>query len=202
MRTRGLVFGVCLVASVCLTACGSTAPTQSSKGRSPISTQPAACKSGGSGRAVTLGWPPPQAPNVFTWGEGDLCPQAIIDVNGPETGGQTVGNATVNGTTDSAVYITWKSWGGAEAIGHGEQNYDPPSGGNGPCYSNVGCLCGTSCGRGHAIVVAFMPGICYGHRVYRAVEWYFPAKRQSFTPDVSKIPDRGFRTICSKTNRN
>jgi hypothetical protein len=65
-------------------------------------------------------------------------------------------------------HITWQSWGGPQAIGHGLAEYVGP---------NQSVATGT---QKPATVVAFNLGTCGGKLMYQAVEWYFPGQHQSF----------------------
>jgi hypothetical protein len=72
--------------------------------------------------------------------------------------------------TGLVTHITWRSWGGARASGTGTSDYVGP---------------GQSVATGsqeRVTVVAFNRGSCHGRDMYRAVEWYFPAHSQSFSP--------------------
>jgi hypothetical protein len=63
--------------------------------------------------------------------------------------------------------VTWKSWGGAQAVGFGTGNFDPP---DQPVAASR---------PEPATVVAFDPGTCLHTFMYRQVEWYFPGEGQS-----------------------
>jgi hypothetical protein len=72
--------------------------------------------------------------------------------------------------TGLVSHITWRSWGGARASGTGMSDYVGP---------------GQSVATGTqqpVTVVAFNRGTCHGTYMYRAVEWYFPAHGQHFSP--------------------
>lgn len=71
--------------------------------------------------------------------------------------------------------ITWESWGGARAIGHGTSTYVAP-------YQSTAQ--GT---QETATVVAFDLGSCSGTLMYRAVEWYFPQHGGEF--DLANYTD-------------
>jgi hypothetical protein len=68
--------------------------------------------------------------------------------------------------------VSWRSWGGAEAIGSGIAYYDPP---------NVPVDRAT---KEQATVVAFNRGTCSGKYTYQTIEWYFPQSGGSFNPNV------------------
>jgi len=68
-------------------------------------------------------------------------------------------------------HIRWSAWGGDEAVGHGDAEYDWP----GTAVAANGFSSG-------ARVVAFHLGSCRGRRSYNALEWYFPKYGQSFDP--------------------
>jgi hypothetical protein len=70
--------------------------------------------------------------------------------------------------TGLVKHITWQSWGGPQAIGHGLAEYVGP---------NQSVATGT---QKPATVVAFNLGTCDGKLMYQAVEWYFPGQHQSF----------------------
>lgn len=149
------------------------------------------------GPAVTLGWAPPEQATMFNWGEGREEPQAIISVDSLES---------PSGAFNAAVSIVWQSWGGPTAIGRSSLWYVPPGSTGVTGCTPMGCqpvICGNNCQRGHVVVVAFMRGTCYGHRVYGAVEWYSPSTGQKFGPSVSAVPvSRRSRTYCGRSNRN
>jgi hypothetical protein len=72
--------------------------------------------------------------------------------------------------TGLVTHITWRSCGGARAAGAGTSDYVGP---------------GQSVATGsqeRVTVVAFNRGSCHGRDMYRAVEWYFPAHGQRFSP--------------------
>ena len=182
------LLAVCMAAGVALAACGS--PTQaSSHVTTTIQAPPVA------GPTVTLGWAPPDQPTIFNWGEGREEPQAIVSVD----------SLSSPSAFNAALSIVWQSWGGPRAIGRGRVWYVPPGTTGDTGCSSLGCglvLC-PSCQRGHYVVVAFMRGTCYGHRVYRAVEWYSPSMGQKFEPSISDIPvSRATRTYCGRSNPN
>jgi hypothetical protein len=71
--------------------------------------------------------------------------------------------------TGLLTHITWKSWGGADAVGSGKSDYVGP---------------GQSVATGseqRATVEAFRLGKCHGKLMYKAVEWYFPQHGQAFS---------------------
>jgi hypothetical protein len=72
--------------------------------------------------------------------------------------------------TGLVEHITWSSWGGPTATGHGVAYYDPP---NKPVAEST---------PQRATIVAFGLGTCAGHRAYLKVEWYFPEHGQKFNP--------------------
>src|SRR5271157_5255980 len=65
--------------------------------------------------------------------------------------------------TGLVQHIRWSAWGGGEAVGHGDAEYDWP----GTAVAANGFSSG-------ARVVAFHLGSCRGRRSYNALEWYFP----------------------------
>jgi len=89
-----------------------------------------------------------------TQGFGDARPTSIY--NGGDPTGYVSG-------------VTWSSWGGARAIGHGRGWYVSPT---------------EFVSQGHhasAVIIASNLGICDGHWVYRTVGWYFPARGEKFS---------------------
>ncbi|MGI8713785.1 MAG: hypothetical protein ACR2NR_11505 [Solirubrobacteraceae bacterium] len=64
--------------------------------------------------------------------------------------------------------VTWRRWGGAQAIGHGMADWVWP----GWCVA-----CGSV--ELPATVVAFGRTTCQGHAAYSLVEWYFPSRGMS-----------------------
>ena len=76
--------------------------------------------------------------------------------------------------------ISWKSWGGSEAIGIGKAEYVGP---------REVVATGT---EESATVVAFNLGKCDGKLMYQAVEWYFPQHGQTFRPSH-------YENVCSGT---
>jgi hypothetical protein len=111
---------------------------------------PGRAAASGPGRsAPTLGlaWP------VTSRGYGEVQP-AVIDNGGDPTG--------------LVTKITWESWGGPIAIGHGTTTWVPPQ---------------AAVGQGRqerATVVAYRLGVCGGHPAYQAVQHYFPGHGETF----------------------
>jgi hypothetical protein len=71
--------------------------------------------------------------------------------------------------TGLLTHITWKSWGGPDAVGTGKTDYVGP---------------GQSVATGkeeQATVEAFKLGKCHRKLMYKAVEWYFPQHGQAFS---------------------
>lgn len=82
--------------------------------------------------------------------------------------------------TGLLTHITWKSWGGADAVGTGKSDYVGP---------------GQSVASGseqRATVEAFKLGKCHGKLMYKAVEWYFPQHGQAFSSSH-------YENICAGT---
>lgn len=82
--------------------------------------------------------------------------------------------------TGLLTHITWKSWGGADAVGSGKSDYVGP---------------GQSVATGseqRATVEAFKLGKCHGKLMYQAVEWYFPQHGQAFSASH-------YENICAGT---
>jgi len=107
--------------------------------------------------APTLGFPSPTPkfdPASGARGWGTIRPSAISN------GGPFVG----------LTNIAWSTWGGAKAEGRGRGIYIPPGG---SIVNEVSAP---------VVVVAFKLGTCDNHRVYTAVEWYYPSKGQAFNP--------------------
>lgn len=71
--------------------------------------------------------------------------------------------------TSLVVNVKWSSWGGARAVGHGRADWVWP----GWCVA-----CGSV--ELPATVVAFGRTSCQGHFAYAYVEWFFPARGQTF----------------------
>ncbi len=71
--------------------------------------------------------------------------------------------------TSFVVKVTWHSWGGGRAVGHGKADWVWP----GWCVA-----CGSV--ELPATVVAFGRTTCQGHSAYSHVEWYFPSRGMSF----------------------
>lgn len=76
--------------------------------------------------------------------------------------------------------VSWRSWGGREAVGTGTGYYDPPGK---PIAESV---------SERATVVAFDLGNCGGRSTYQAVEWYFPSSGGTFDPN-------NYLDVCSWT---
>jgi len=74
--------------------------------------------------------------------------------------------------------VTWSTWGGAQAIGHGTSLYVGPDRAVSEGVTES------------AVIVAFKLGDCGTGPAYTAVEWYFPAEGQSFDPNV-------YETTCT-----
>ncbi len=82
--------------------------------------------------------------------------------------------------TGLLTHITWKSWGGPDAVGTGKTDYVGP---------------GKSVATGseqRATVEAFKLGKCHGKLMYKAVEWYFPQHGQAFSSSH-------YQNICAGT---
>jgi hypothetical protein len=82
--------------------------------------------------------------------------------------------------TGLLTHITWKSWGGPDAVGSGKSDYVGP---------------GQSVAAGseqRATVEAFRLGKCHGKQMYKAVEWYFPQHGQAFSASH-------YENICAGT---
>lgn len=101
----------------------------------------------------------------ITKGYGSVRPSTI------DNGGDPTGIVTD---------VSWKSWGGAQAIGTGMGYYDPP---NVPVYRST---------KERTTVVAFDLGTCNGKYMYQAIEWYFPESGGSFNPT-------NYLNVCSWT---
>lgn len=100
-----------------------------------------------------------------TRGYGSVRP-AIIDNGGDPTG--------------IVTDVTWRTWGGPQAIATGMGYYDPP---NVPASRSI---------KERTTVVAFDLGTCSGRYMYQAIEWYFPESGGSFDPG-------NYINICSWT---
>jgi hypothetical protein len=72
--------------------------------------------------------------------------------------------------TGEVEHIHWTGWGGSQAIGEGDAEYDWP----GTSVASNGDTSG-------ARVVAFHLGTCRGRPSYNAIEWYFPKYGQTFS---------------------
>jgi hypothetical protein len=81
--------------------------------------------------------------------------------------------------TSAVTGITWKSWGGPQAVGDGMSEYIPPNAASAADGSQQSVT-----------IVAFNLGNCGGVPAYTSVEWYFPEYGGSF------IPDQG-ESICT-----
>lgn len=101
----------------------------------------------------------------ITKGYGSVRPSTI------DNGGDPTGIVTD---------VSWKSWGGAQAIGSGMGYYDPP---NVPVFRST---------KERTTVVAFDLGTCNGTYMYQAIEWYFPESGGSFNPT-------NYLNVCSWT---
>lgn len=66
--------------------------------------------------------------------------------------------------------VTWSSWGGAQAIGHGTSYWTPLDGTTADSLARP------------ATIVAYQLGMCHGTLMYRAAKWYFPGEGESFEP--------------------
>jgi hypothetical protein len=77
--------------------------------------------------------------------------------------------------TGDVGLVTWDSWGGARATGHGTSTYVAP---------DQATAQGT---QERADIVAFDLGDCAGQYMYRKVQWYFPEHGQTF--DVTAAED-------------
>jgi hypothetical protein len=71
--------------------------------------------------------------------------------------------------TGLVTSITWRGWGGAQAVGTGRSDYVGP---------NQAVAAGT---LESVRIVAFDLGTCHGRYMYAAVEWYFPQHGQAFS---------------------
>jgi hypothetical protein len=100
-------------------------------------------------------------PNVQ--GYGEVRPTTINN-NGDPTG--------------TVTSITWDSWGGTQATGHGTSVYVGP---------NQSTAQGT---EQPATVVAFDLGVCQGKAAYLGIEWFFPQQGQTFDPTT-------YRNTCT-----
>jgi hypothetical protein len=130
-----------------------TAATASTPPAGPPGTTPSQPASAPPAPPVTLG----QLAGVFAHGSGFGQAEPVKIFNGGDP-------------TGLVTNIVWQSWGSARAIGTGTSEYVGPS-------QSV------ATGTAQAVtVVAFRLGTCDGKRMYRAVEWYFPQRGQSFDP--------------------
>jgi hypothetical protein len=108
-----------------------------------------------------------RAAGIFAHGEGFGQVRPVTIFNGGDP-------------TGLVAHISWKSWGGARAVGTGKSTYVGP---------NQIVAQGT---QQSATVVAFDRGTCHGKLMYRAVEWYFPQHGQAFDP-------HRYENICTGT---
>jgi hypothetical protein len=77
--------------------------------------------------------------------------------------------------TGLVTSITWHGWGQGQAVGTGRSTYVAPNQ-------------AVAQGRTEPVrIVAFGLGVCDGHYMYAAVEWYFPQHKQVF--DASQFED-------------
>jgi hypothetical protein len=90
--------------------------------------------------------------------------------HGSEGFGQVRPKVVFNGgdPTGLVTSITWHDWGQPQAVGTGRAEYVAP---------NQSVAQGT---LEQARIVAFDLGMCNGHYMYAAVEWYFPQHKQVF----------------------
>lgn len=99
------------------------------------------------------------------------------------TGFGSVRPREINANGDGTSYaedITWQSWGGPTATGHGTAAWVPPDGISADATPTS------------ALVVASDLGDCRGHLGYRTVVWYFPGKGET-APE----PGAGYHRICT-----
>ncbi len=128
-----------------------------------IPAQPSACpnEATGTGAVPVLGRP--WGPGVK--GYGEIRPTEINN----------------NGDATSFVRnISWDSWGGEQAVGHGTAYYVAPNQSSAQATPQA------------ATVVAFMLAACGGKTAYGAVEWYFPQHGGHFSSS-------SYRDTCSGT---
>lgn len=71
-------------------------------------------------------------------------------------------------SSGSVEDVTWRSWGGDQAIGDGTGYYVPPDGIQADARATK------------AVIHAFKRGTCKGKPAYTAVNWHFPSKGESF----------------------
>lgn len=74
--------------------------------------------------------------------------------------------------TSRVDQITWMSWGGPTAVGHGLSTWVAP---NTTVAENS---------PERATIVAFQRGLCHGRWAYLAVEWYFPQHGDKFSRSI------------------
>jgi hypothetical protein len=79
--------------------------------------------------------------------------------------------------TGQVFDLTWQSWGEATATGNGTGVYLPAS-------DDPAVGVGSDSSSAPATVVAFNRGWCGSKFMYRAVEWFFPTKGESFDPNT------------------
>jgi hypothetical protein len=93
-------------------------------------------------------------PDLNTEGFGEVKPTLVYGGGDP---------------TSAVQHITWTSWGGAHAVGHGKAAYaaNSSSVAESPIIS--------------ATIVAWDLGMYQGHYMYRKVSWYFPQYGESFS---------------------
>jgi len=146
---------------------------------------PAASAAGATGTPVAGA-----TPGAASGGVASGAPTAGVPTLGQPTGvfahgvgfGQVKPPEVFNGgdPTGLVTHVTWRSWGGSQAVASGVSDYV------GPGQPVVG---GT---EEPATVVAFDLGTCDGKLMYRAVEWYFPQHHQAFNPGQ-------YEDICTGT---
>jgi hypothetical protein len=150
-----LVGGIALIvpSAACAANQASSTPTtgaSTTTGTSPTASAIASVAVGAtSGASMTLGVTPPGG---HSQGYGAVKPATLDD------GGD--GSQVVTG-------VTWSSWGGATASGHGTGTYVP---------EDQPLANGTSA---PVTIIASDPGSCQGHRAYRRIAFYYPSKGQS-----------------------
>jgi hypothetical protein len=102
-----------------------------------------------------LGVPSHTSPHLYAVGWGTVRPSEIWN----------------GGNLSSLVKdITWSTWSGSKAIGHGVGVYIPHANVSNKGYAEV------------AVVVAFDLGNCQGHMAYRALDVYFPTEGEKLVP--------------------
>jgi hypothetical protein len=75
--------------------------------------------------------------------------------------------------------VTWQSWGGSEAVGHGTAYYVSPA-----AVALIGEF-------EPATIVAWDLGTCLGHRAYLRANWYFPTMGE-------KLDRSGAYDVCKE----